>query len=86
MKANPSWKLRVVGHSDEDEFNEGKINPRYRGLGEKRADQVVVKFGEMGIGASRLVVDTMENSDPASTRDTDISRAQNRRVTFELIK
>lgn len=86
LKANPSWKLRVVGHSDEDEFNEGKINPRYRGLGEKRADQVVVKFGEMGIGASRLVVDTMENSDPASTRDTDISRAQNRRVTFELIK
>lgn len=86
LKANPSWKLRVVGHSDEDEFNEGKINPRYRGLGEKRADQVIVKFGEMGIGASRLVVDTMENSDPASTRDTDISRAQNRRVTFELIK
>jgi outer membrane protein OmpA-like peptidoglycan-associated protein len=86
LKANPSWKLRVVGHSDEDEFSEGKINPRYRGLGEKRADQVIVKFGEMGIGASRLVVDTMENSDPASTRDTDISRAQNRRVTFELIK
>ena len=86
LKANPSWKLRVVGHSDEDEFNEGKINPRYRGLGEKRADQLIVKFGEMGIGVSRLVVDTMENSDPASTRDTDISRAQNRRVTFELIK
>tara|TARA_Y100000385_G_scaffold288846_2_gene356573 strand:+ start:869 stop:2035 length:1167 start_codon:yes stop_codon:yes gene_type:complete len=86
LKANPSWKLRVVGHSDEDEYNEGKINPRYRGLGEKRADQLIVKFGEMGIGVSRLVVDTMENSDPASTRDTDISRAQNRRVTFELIK
>ena len=86
LKANPSWKLRVIGHSDEDEFNEGKINPRYRGLGEKRADQVIVKFSEMGIGASRLVLDTMENSDPASTRDTDISRAQNRRVTFELIK
>ena len=76
----------MIGHSDEDEFNEGKINPRYRGLGEKRADQVVAKFGENGIEGSRLVVDTMENSDPASTRDTDISRAQNRRVTFELIK
>lgn len=86
LKENPSWKLRVIGHADEDEFNEGKINPRYRGLGEKRADQVVVKFGEIGIDASRIVIDTMENSDPASTRDTDISRAQNRRVTFELIK
>jgi outer membrane protein OmpA-like peptidoglycan-associated protein len=40
----------------------------------------------MGIDVSRLEVEAMENSDPASTRDTDISRAQNRRVTFELIK
>jgi|TARA_B100000768_G_scaffold181999_1_gene208219 outer membrane protein OmpA-like peptidoglycan-associated protein len=86
LKENPTWKLRVIGHTDEDEFNEGKINPRYRGLGEKRANQVVVKFGEFGIEASRLLMDTMENSDPASTRDTDISRAKNRRVTFELIK
>lgn len=86
LKENAGWKLRIIGHADEDEFNEGKINPRYRGLGEKRADQVVAKFAEMGIDASRLEVEAMENSDPASTRDTDISRAQNRRVTFELIK
>ena len=78
--------MRNIGHADEDGFNEGKINHRYRGLGEKRADQVVAKFAEMGIDGSRLEVEAMENSDPASTRDTDISRAQNRRVTFELIK
>ena len=86
LKENAGWKLRIIGHADEDEFNEGKINPRYRGLGEKRAEQVVAKFAEMGIDGSRLEVEAMENSDPASTRDTEISRAQNRRVTFELIK
>lgn len=86
LKENPSWKLRVIGHADADEFNEGKINPRYRELGAKRADIVITKFGDFGIGASRLVTDSREDLDPASTRDTDISRAQNRRVTFEIIR
>ena len=86
LKENPSWKLRVIGHADADEFNEGKINPRYRELGAKRADIVIAKFGDFGIGASRLVTDSREDLDPASTRDTDISRAQNRRVTFEIIR
>ena len=71
---------------NEDEFNEGKINPRYRELGAKRADIVIAKFGDFGIDASRLVADSREDLDPASTRDTDISRAQNRRVTFEIIQ
>jgi hypothetical protein len=86
LKDNPSWKLRVIGHTDTDEFNEGKINPRYRELGYKRAEEVVNKFGELGIAADRFVVDSMEETDPASTRDSDISRAKNRRVVFELIK
>lgn len=86
LKANPSWKLRVSGHADEDEFNEGKINPRYRELGLKRAKIVQTKFIELGIDSSRLIVNSLENADPANTRDTDISRAQNRRVTFEVIQ
>ena len=86
LKENASWKLRVIGHADEDEFNEGKINPRYRNLGAKRADIVVAKFADFGIDASRLISDSREDLDPASTRDTEISRAQNRRVTFEIIR
>ena len=86
LKDNPSWKLRVIGHTDTDEFNEGKINPRYRELGYKRAEEVVKKFGEFGIAADRFIADSMEADDPASTRDSDISRAKNRRVVFELVK
>lgn len=86
LKDNPSWKLRVVGHTDTDEFNEGKINPRYRELGFKRAEEIVKKFGELGLAADRFIVDSMEADDPASTRDSDISRAKNRRVVFELVK
>lgn len=86
LKANSSWKLKVIGHTDEDEFNEGKINPRYRELGLKRAEMVAEAFAEFGIDGSRLILEGMENTDPASTRDTEISRAQNRRVTFEIIQ
>jgi outer membrane protein OmpA-like peptidoglycan-associated protein len=86
LKDNPSWKLRVIGHTDTDEFNEGKINPRYRELGYKRAEEVVKKFGEFGIAADRFIADSMEADDPASTRDSDISRAKNRRVVFEMVK
>lgn len=86
MAANPGWRLRVVGHADDDEFNEGKINGRYAALGEKRANIVMNALIDAGVPADRLVVEARENEDPASTRDTDISRAQNRRVTFELIQ
>ncbi|MGB1075198.1 MAG: OmpA family protein [Flavobacteriales bacterium] len=86
MKENPSMRVRVVGHADDDEFNEGKINARYKGLGEKRADYIVRLMTEQGIGADRVEVEARENTDPASTRDTEISRAQNRRVTFEVIR
>lgn len=86
MAANPSWKLRVVGHADDDEYNEGRINARYTALGEKRANLVMKALMDAGVPADRMVVDARENEDPASTRDTDISRAQNRRVTFEVIQ
>jgi outer membrane protein OmpA-like peptidoglycan-associated protein len=86
LKANPSWKLRLVGHCDDDEFNEGKVNARYRELGQKRAEQIQSQFVAAGIDASRLIIVSKENADPASTRDTDISRAQNRRVIFQIVK
>lgn len=86
MKENPSMRVRIIGHADDDEFNEGKINARYKDLGEKRAEYIMRLMTEQGIGADRVEVEARENTDPASTRDTDISRAQNRRVTFEVIR
>ena len=40
MKEDASLNLEIVGHCDDDEFNEGKINVRYKGVGKKRAGQV----------------------------------------------
>ncbi|MEY3010721.1 MAG: hypothetical protein RLZZ314_1363 [Bacteroidota bacterium] len=82
LKANTGMRLEILGHCDDDEFNEGKINVRYKNVGEKRADQVKRLLEAEGIAADRLTVSGRENTDPASTRDSEIARAQNRRVTF----
>ena len=84
MKEDASLNLEIVGHCDDDEFNEGKINVRYKGVGKKRAGQVKRLLEAEGISADRITITGRENSDPASTRDSEIARAQNRRVTFSV--
>lgn len=86
LKANPTWKLDVIGHCDNDEFDEAKINARYANMGQQRADAIADYLKAQGIDASRLNVVSKENNDPANTRPTDLSRAQNRRVTFKVKK
>ncbi|MDE0722463.1 MAG: OmpA family protein [Flavobacteriales bacterium] len=84
LKANPMMKITIVGHSDDDERNEGQVNPRYKMIGKNRADQIRRMLAAEGVLSTQISVSDMGNMDPASTRDSDISRAQNRRVTFEI--
>jgi outer membrane protein OmpA-like peptidoglycan-associated protein len=77
-------KITIVGHSDDDERNEGQVNPRYKMIGKNRADQIRRMLEAEGVLSTQISVSDMGNMDPASTRDNDISRAQNRRVTFEI--
>lgn len=84
LKANPDMTINIVGHSDDDERSEGAVNPRYKRIGKNRADQVRRLMEGAGIASARITVTDMSNMDPANTRDSEISRAQNRRVTFEL--
>ena len=82
--ANPMMKITIVGHSDDDERNEGQVNPRYKMIGKNRADQVRRMLEAEGVLSTQISVSDIGNMDPASSRDTDISRAKNRRVTFEI--
>lgn len=84
MKANPGWTLEVMGHCDNDELSEGKINPRFAEMGLKRAQQVKRYLTSQGVVEGSIVVTGLENTDPASTKATDLARAKNRRVTFRL--
>jgi len=84
MSNNPGMNLEIQGHCDIHEVNEGKINARYRNIGKTRAEKVKDKLVEAGIDASRLTVVGVEDQDLATTLDTEISHAQNRRVTFKV--
>ena len=84
LKANPDISINIIGHSDDDERSEGAVNARYAKIGKNRADQVRRLIEAAGIASARISVTDMSNMDPANTRDSEISRAQNRRVTFEL--
>ena len=84
LKDNPDMSVNIIGHSDDDERSEGAVNTRYKRIGKNRADQVRRLMEGAGIAAARITVTDMSNMDPANTRDSEISRAQNRRVTFEI--
>jgi outer membrane protein OmpA-like peptidoglycan-associated protein len=84
LKANPDRGISIVGHSDDDERSEGAVTARYAKIGKNRADQIRRMLEAEGIAAARISVSDMSNMDPANTRDSEISRAQNRRVTFLL--
>lgn len=84
LKANPSMRINIVGHCDDDEASEGKINARYKMIGKNRGDQIRRMLEAAGVPASQFSVSDIGAKDPANSRDTDISRAQNRRVTFEV--
>ena len=76
--------INIVGHCDDDEASEGKINARYKMIGKNRGDQIRRMLEAEGVPASQFSVSDIGAQDPANSRDTDISRAQNRRVTFEV--
>ncbi|MEZ7878332.1 MAG: OmpA family protein [Flavobacteriales bacterium] len=84
LKANPGMTINIVGHCDDDEASEGKINARYKMIGKNRGDQIRRMLETAGVPASQYSVSDIGAQDPANSRDTDISRAQNRRVTFEV--
>ena len=84
LKAHPEWSVEVIGHCDNDEVSEGKINPRFADTGRKRAEQVKRYLTSQGVGEGQLSVIGAENADPASTKDSDLARAKNRRVTFRI--
>ena len=84
LKANSALRIEIIGHSDNDETSEGKINPRFGEMGVKRAEQVSRYLASQGVPAGQIQVSSRENTDPASTKDSDLSRAKNRRVTFEI--
>ncbi|MFT4680130.1 MAG: outer membrane protein OmpA-like peptidoglycan-associated protein [Flavobacteriales bacterium] len=82
LNDNPSLKIEIIGHSDNDEVDEARINARYKEIARKRAQNIADYLVAQGVNTSRLTVSSADNSNPANTRPTPLSKAQNRRVQF----
>ena len=74
--------LRIIGHTDSkgtDAYN--------MALGMRRAKAVRDKLLEFGLNPARIVgVESMGESDPISTNDTEQGRFENRRIQFKATR
>jgi outer membrane protein OmpA-like peptidoglycan-associated protein len=84
LMSSPQMNLEIIGHSDTDEVNEAKLRPVLKGMALKRAEAVKKYLTDKGIGEQRITVVTKDNTVPASTKPTDVSQAQNRRIEFKV--
>jgi len=79
LTQNPSWKLRVEGHTD----NVGDAGANLK-LSEARAAAVVAWLVARKVDAARLTSQGFGDTKPVAGNDTEEGRAKNRRV--ELVK
>ena len=52
----------------------------------KRADAIKKYLAENGVDGSRISVNNLADTEPANTSESEIGKAKNRRVSFELMK
>jgi outer membrane protein OmpA-like peptidoglycan-associated protein len=84
MQSNPSMKVELTGHSDNDEQNETKTKKIYVGLALRRAEAVKQFLIDNGVSAANISVNGKDNTVPATDKTTPMGKAQNRRVTFQV--
>jgi len=81
MKANPSFSLSIVGHTDNtgsDEYNQK--------LSEDRAESVKSYLIKKGVGEISITAEGKGESEPLADNNTPEGREKNRRVVFSVTK
>ncbi|MFN5865559.1 MAG: OmpA family protein, partial [Candidatus Kapaibacterium sp.] len=82
MKTNPSYLLRIVGHSD----NFGGSPAETQRISDERALQIVRFMMKSGISRDRLLASGMGARSPVASNRTPQGRASNRRVEITIIE
>lgn len=77
MKDNPSFRLEVIGHTD----NVGRPLDNYK-LSTERAKAVSAYLVGQGVEEGRITITGKGDTDPVSTNTTEAGKEKNRRVEF----
>ncbi|MGB0884951.1 MAG: thrombospondin type 3 repeat-containing protein [Chitinophagales bacterium] len=80
LKENPSFKLRIKGHTDSVGSESSNLN-----LSRSRANAVKIYLNQYEISASRFIIEAYGESMPTATNDTAEGREKNRRVEMEIV-
>ncbi len=79
LKANPTWHVSIEGHTDSTGVAAHNLD-----LSQRRAASVKAALVAAGIAADRMTTTGFGQTKPVASNDTEIGRAQNRRV--EVVK
>lgn len=80
LKANPSVKVEIGGHTDSRNSDWYNL-----GLGERRAKAVMQYLISQGVEAGRLSVRSYGESAPIADNETEEGRMKNRRVELKIL-
>lgn len=75
LKSNPDWKITIEGHTDSVGTPE-----KNQDLSQRRAASIKAYLVKGGIDEARLTAAGFGQTKPVASNDTDVGRAQNRRV------
>jgi outer membrane protein OmpA-like peptidoglycan-associated protein len=79
LDQNAQSRLNITGHTDArgtDQYNQD--------LGYRRAQSVQRYFESKGIPASKIVIESRGEKEPANDNNTDSGRANNRRTVLTI--
>ena len=86
LNANPTIKIRLVGHTDAIEADRVRMRPDLSELARERADALKNVFVEAGIAAERIETADQKAESPADAGDDEIALSKNRRVEIEIVQ
>ncbi|MEZ4807501.1 MAG: OmpA family protein [Flavobacteriales bacterium] len=86
MKAEPTIKVKLIGHIDETEKERTRMRPDLEALAKERADAVKDALVEEGIDAARITTMASAGDDPADTSGSEVGMSKNRRVEVDVVR
>lgn len=85
LKADPTIKIRLVGHTDATEMSRTRVRPDLAELASMRAEALRDALVEAGVEVARITVVGKGSDEPVDTSGTEVGMSKNRRVEVELV-